>query len=140
MDSKIEPVAWMWEIVVDPTGETVIGKTATQFATHRSTGPDDAKPLYTEAALLAAEQRGRESERAEAANVAPTNSALDLLLREIEARYPRSNWIMAKGRLNPSEPLYGFQVLQGTDVVLAEGEGNTPDEAIAAAIRKGEGT
>lgn len=65
MDSKIEPVAWMWEIVVDPTGETVIGKTATQFATHRSTGPDDAKPLYTEAALLAAEQRGRESERGE---------------------------------------------------------------------------
>lgn len=45
---EADPVAWMWEEVVDPTGEVIHGGTITRFATHASTPPSyaDVTPLY----------------------------------------------------------------------------------------------
>lgn len=47
------------------------------------------------------------------------------------------NWVVAKGRLTPSESLYGCQLMVGTDVV-AEGEGATLLEAVNAAFDSGD--
>jgi len=55
---------------------------------------------------------------------------------EIERVWPGSFWHLAKGRARADEPLFGFQVLFGTDEVLAEGDGASPAEAISAAIDK----
>ena len=58
MDSKIEPVAWRWRADDDAEWE------------YSDFDHGGAEPLYTAAALLAAEQRGRESERERCAQIA----------------------------------------------------------------------
>ena len=37
-----EPVAYMWDELIDPTGDVIVGKTVTRFATHWSTPPANA--------------------------------------------------------------------------------------------------
>jgi len=56
------------------------------------------------------------------------------LLDAVERRWPGSFWHFAKGRLSATEPLYGFQVLFGSDEILAEGEGESAELAIRAAL------
>lgn len=92
MASEPEPVAWMWEEMVDPDEKVVVGGTVTRFATHWSTGPKDAVPLYTAAALLAAEQRGRDAERERCAKIADahdlsimSSTAADVVAMKIAA-------------------------------------------------------
>lgn len=60
------------------------------------------------------------------------------LLAVVEAVWPGSFWHMAKGRVRQDEPLYGFQVLFGTDEVIAEGEGDSPELAVLSAIARAE--
>lgn len=58
------------------------------------------------------------------------------LLGEVECRWPGSFWHLAKGRMRSDEPLFGFQVLFGSDDVLAEGEGDSIEAAIRSALSK----
>ena len=65
---------------------------------------------------------------------AAANNDLSKLLDEVERKWPGSFWYFAKGRMGPSEPLFGFQVLFGTDEILADGEGDSAASAILAAL------
>lgn len=56
-------------------------------------------------------------------------------LAEIESARPGAFWIIGKGRVTEGEPLFGCQILFGTDEVLASGEGDTIADAIRDAIR-----
>jgi hypothetical protein len=50
-------------------------------------------------------------------------------------------WLIGKGRTKPSEPIYGAQFIDPeSGIAIAEGEGETFDEAIAAALRAMPGT
>lgn len=61
--------------------------------------------------------------------------ALAVALKDLKAARPGAFWILGEGRLSEKEPLYGFQVLFG-EQVLAAGEGDTPEAAIDAACRE----
>lgn len=62
--------------------------------------------------------------------------SIEELLSLVDAKWPGSYWLAAKGRLTPSEPLYGFQVLNNLNEenVLASGEGETLNAAIWATL------
>jgi hypothetical protein len=46
------------------------------------------------------------------------------------------NWILGKGKMTEAEPLYGVQIIRGTDDVVAEAENDSAPLAICiAAIR-----
>lgn len=62
------------------------------------------------------------------------NTRLAEALSAIEQRWPGSFWHMAKGRTRADEPMFGFQVLFGTDEILAEGEGDSEVAAIRASL------
>jgi hypothetical protein len=49
-----------------------------------------------------------------------------------EAKHPGAFWMLGKGRVSAAEKLYGFQVLFGTDEIIAVGEGDTAADAIFA--------
>lgn len=57
-------------------------------------------------------------------------------LDELERVRPGAFWLLGKGRTSEKEPLFGFQILFGTDDVLADGEGETAADAIRAAVSR----
>lgn len=61
------------------------------------------------------------------------------LLGKVETKWPDGFWLLGRGKVSEDEPLYGFQVLFGIDEVLADGEGDTPEQAIQAALTYREG-
>lgn len=55
------------------------------------------------------------------------------LIAAIPARY---FWIAGKGRLKPTEPLYGIKIIDPeTDSVVAEAEADTLEDAVARALQ-----
>lgn len=60
--------------------------------------------------------------------------ALGTALARIQAEFPGAFWMLAYGRLKADEPPYGARILFGHDEVLGEGEGETPADAVLAAI------
>ncbi|GGD11893.1 hypothetical protein [Aureimonas glaciei] len=60
--------------------------------------------------------------------------SVDVLLAEVEQIWPGSFWLLAKGRATELEPMYGFQAIWGSGKVLCEGEGDSQEAAIAAAL------
>lgn len=73
MDSKIEPVAWRWRWIDMPvTDDWCLSSSDPRpnSTPIRMSRFGTVQPLYTDAALAAAEQRGRESERERCARIA----------------------------------------------------------------------
>lgn len=64
-------------------------------------------------------------------------NAADTLPKAIDAAeqaYIGAFWMLGKGRVSAVEKLYGFQMLFGTEEIIASGEGDTPQDAIRAAL------
>jgi hypothetical protein len=49
---------------------------------------------------------------------------------------PGAFWLMSRGRVRASEPLFAFQLMFGTDTIIGEGESNRDTDAIILATLK----
>jgi hypothetical protein len=60
----------------------------------------------------------------------------ELVLASLELLKVRGDayWVLAKGRLHPDEPLWGFRITDQSGNVLSETEGDHPVDAIRAAM------
>lgn len=83
------------------------------------------------------QDRGRAKKDAElivrALNAQHTSSVEAALASIPDQHY----WLLAKGRLRPTEPLYAIQLLKpGTEHVIAEAEGDSIPECVAEALAR----
>lgn len=63
-------------------------------------------------------------------------TSLDAALSLVERRLPGRNWLIGRGRLRATEPLYGAQIMDG-QAVIGEGESeHTPALALCRAMLK----
>ena len=61
-------------------------------------------------------------------------ASLDVALAFVDRVLPGANFLLARGRSRPAEPLYGIHLLFGSDQSLGEGEHDSAPHAIIMAL------
>lgn len=70
------------------------------------------------------------------AAIAKDLGSIGAAIIEAEKAYPGAFWVLGKGRVHGEEKLFGFNLMFGSDEVIAGGEGDDAVSAIRAAVAR----